>query len=486
MKQKSEYRIPAPKDSGLNIETINFRYLSLIILFCVILISFCQADLIYLQNGKTIEGEITETTPGVYLIKGKGGSFSVTKSMILKIVRWDESGTETTVNLMIEVGAVVKKDDADKLQQAIIALGFSSTQIIDDPPYYKIRVGPFRKETDAVAVAEKIDTAKLPSVYPTGSRVFRLDSSGLGTVGSSTAVTETNIALPINGATVIADSQLPGYPAGNAVDGYWLELTSRWISDSATGPHWLEINFGKPRPFNRIELYTGEAHSFDYILRDFALQYWSGSEWKDIPGAQKKNNLIENPQFTFIEQTAQKVRLYVTKGSNLDNLARVYELRIFNKEQLDTENQFNRTIITERNYLISLVGPKKMLNENPTVTVATTQWYTLFCSVSYTAQSTTVLAGRIDPDATDFWVSAELRRELEISTEEYNTTINFDTQRTPGYANVLGTGTISFGLKSKSPACLGKYPKKLRISLLNPENRSSFVFQEIPFTLLVE
>ena len=271
------------------------------------------------------------------MIKGKGGNFTVSKNMLLRVVRRDE--TETPANLMIEIGSVVKKDDAENLKQAVAALGFPNPEIIDEPPYYIIRVGPYRQETEAIAAAQKLDAAKLPNAYPTGSKLFRVDSapstpdiSGLATVtapSTSLGIKETNIALPVNGALVTVDSYLPGYPAAHAVDGNIVDLNSRWVSDSSRNPHWLEVDFGKPKPFNRIELYTGESHSFDYILRDFALQYWTGSEWKDIPTAQKQNNLVENPQFRFAEVTATKVRVYVTKGSNVDTIARVYELKIF-------------------------------------------------------------------------------------------------------------------------------------------------------------
>jgi hypothetical protein len=463
-----------------------FRISRFGIIFLVILLAYSQADMIYLRNGKIIEGEITETTPGVFIIKGKGGSFTVGNDMLLRVVRRDE--TETPADLVIEIGSVVKKDDAEKLKTAVAMLGFPDPQIVDEPPYYKVRVGPYRKETDAIAAAQKIDTAKLLNAYPTGSKVFHQDLAALNAFGTDTAPTEMNIALTVNGAVVTADSMLAGFPATNAVDGNVNALSSRWVSDSSRSPHWLAIDFGKPKPFTRIELYTGESHNFDYLLRDFALQYWSGSEWKDIEGAQKKNNLVENPRFTFAEVTAAKVRLYVMKGSNVDNIARVYELKIFSQPRLDSgRGEFDRTALLDRAYQIRLVQPSNFLNpQSQNIVVNPMEWYTISCSVAYRAQATAVLSASILPDATKFWTDAKFRRELELVPDDYNTTINFDTQRTPGYANVVGTGDLSFSLKSKSPRVPGAYPKILRIALLNPETRNSLVFQEIPFTLQVE
>jgi hypothetical protein len=459
-----------------------------ILIISLALTSPSLADLIYLQNGKTIEGEITETSPGLYLIKGKGGSFTVRKEMIIRVIRRDETEQTSSINLMIELGAMIKKTDADKLKATVIALGIpeSMVTIFDDPPYYKVRVGPYRKEMEAIAVTQNLDAAKLPNVYPTGSKLFRINSESTTATSTSPATAEINIALAVNGAKIDADSEQPGYPAKNAIDGNSLDAGSRWISDSSAAPHWLEIDFGGFKPFTRIQLYTGESHSIEYILGDFSFQYWNGSEWKDVPGAAKQNNLVENPKFTFDELTAQKVRLYIMKGSNTDNVARVYELKIFSPESSPNRNDFDRASLTERAYQIRLTQSTLGDSANPTISAHTTEWYTLTCSVHYQAQNLAVLSASILPDANDFWTDAELRKVLGLTTDDYNITVHFDTERTPGYNNVVGTNELTFSIKSKSPTRPGTYKKKLRIELLNPETRNSLVFQEIPFLLKVE
>ncbi|MDI6784752.1 MAG: discoidin domain-containing protein, partial [bacterium] len=504
MKHKSEFRISNIETNRQKEKKQNFRFAVLLnylfvsdfgfricfycfkIIFLFILLSYSQADLIYLRNGKIIEGEISETSPGVFMIKGKGGNFTISKNMLLRVLRRDE--TATPVNVIIEIGSVVKKEAAENLKKEVAALGFPNPEIIDEPPYYRIRVGPYRQETEAIAAAQILDAAKLLNAYPTGSRVFRL-APHLDNVRE-----EMNIALTVNGALVTADSFLAGYPAENATDGNVIDLNSRWVSDSTRTPHWLEVDFGKPKPFTRIELYTGEAHSVDYILCDFALQYWAGSEWKDIENAAKKNNLVENPRFTFAEITATKVRLYVMKGSMVDNIARVYELKIFSTESKIPESEFDRTALFERAYQIRLIQPSNFPPREGgdqsgllgIVTSKITEWYPISCLVTYRAQAPSVLSASILPDATDFWTDAAFRRELNLAPDDYHTTINFDTQRTPGYSNVQGNGDISFTLKAKAPSKPGIYQKTLRIGLLNPETRTSLMFQEIRFTLQVD
>jgi hypothetical protein len=461
----------------------------LILIASLVLVSPSRGDLIYLQNGKTVEGEITETSPGLFLIKGKGGSFTVRKEMIIRIIRRDEVEETSSVNLVIELGAMIKKDDADKLKTAVVALGIpeSMVTIFDDPPYYKVRVGPYRKEAEAIAVTQKLDTAQLPNVYHSGSKLFQINSeSTTATATVSALAGEANIALAVNGAKVIADSEQSGYSAQNAIDGNTLDPGSRWISDSSAAPHWLEVEFGRVKPFTRIELYTGESHSIDYILRNFSFQYWNGSEWKDIPGAGKKNNLVENPKFTFSELSAQKVRLYIQQGSNVDNVARIYELKIFGPESSQYRSDFNRASLVERAYQIQLTQSTLGDSANPTISTHTAEWYTLSCSVHYQAQDQAVLSASILPDANDFWTDAELRKQLGLTPDDYNISLHFDTQRTPGYNNVIGTNDLSFTIKSKSPTRSGTYKKTLRIELLNPETRNSYIFQEIPFNLKVE
>lgn len=460
----------------------------LILIISIVFISPSQGDLIYLRNGKTIEGEISETSPGIYLIKGKGGSFTVRKDMIVRIIRRDDTEQGSPINLMIELGATIKKTDADTLKSAVIALGIpeSMVSIFDDPPYYKVRVGPYRKETEAIAITQQLDAAKLPNIYPTGSKVFRINTELTTATVTTPVASETNIALAVNGAKITADSEQLGYPAKNAIDGNTFEINSRWLSDTSATPHWLEIDFGTPKLFTRIELYTGEVHSIDYILRNFSFQYWNGSEWKDVPDAAKRDNLVENPKFTFSILTAQKVRLYVMKGSNIDNIARVYELKIFSPETSSKRTDFNRDSLTERAYQIRLTQSSLGDSETPTISSNTAEWYVVSCSVHYQAQAVAILSASILPDANDFWTDAALRKELGITTDDYNLTLHFDTQRTPGYNNVIDSNDLSFTVKSKSPTRPGTYKKTLRIELLNPETRNSLVFQEIPFLLKVK
>ncbi|MCX7918959.1 MAG: discoidin domain-containing protein [bacterium] len=458
----------------------------LIALASLALGTISRADLVYLQNGKVIDGEISETVTGMVLIKGKGGTFTVDPAMVLRIVQQNGSESESIFNWYLEVGSVIRYEEAETIQSALNSLGYPSVQIVDDPPYYRVWLGPVRKESETIAIARRIASTNLPIAGITGRKLFRLVSEPGSASISSTAVIEQNIALSFNGARVTTDSQLVEYPAENAIDGNSVDLASRWVSDSSFNPHWLEVEFGTMKPFSRIELYTGEAHQFDYLLRDFSLQYWSGTEWIDIPGTRKKNNLIENPIFTFTELTAQKVRLYITHGSKRDNIARVYELRILTRELFQPKDRKLYSSESIRNYQVQLLSPTSLLTSKPTIIVATTTWYPLFCSVRYTAENSAVFTASILPEATEFWTNADLRRSLEISADDYHTTIHFDTEHTPGYSNLRGSGTISFQLKSKSPASPGLYQKILRISLLNPENRSSLVFQEIPFTLQVE
>lgn len=457
-------------------------FISILVLSWVTLPLLCRADLIYLRNGKVVEGEISETSPGIYLMKSKGGSFTVSKDMILRIVRSEEA--DLPANLIIEIGSVVRKEEAQKLMDAVNSLGFTEVHIVDEAPYYKIQLGPYRKETEAVAIAQKIDAAKLPNVYPGGSHLFRIESTAVP--GNSATTAESNIALAVNGAGVKADSMLAEYPPENAIDGNGIDLKSRWLSDTSSSIHWLELDFGTPKAFSRIELYTGEAHSVMYILKDFSLQYWTGSEWKDI--IQRKNNLVENPQFTFNEITAQRVRLYITRGSYRDTIARVYEMKVIGAEIRKKSEEFDRETLTERLYQIRLLQPANFLTAQPVnpLAIGTTEWYTLSCTVSYSAQSTSVLSASILPDATEFWTDVEFRNYLGLTPDDYNTTINFDTQRTPGYSNVQGNDEVSFTLKTKAPLKPGTYTKTLRISLLNPDTRNSLVFQEIPFILQVK
>ena len=61
-----------------------------------------------------------------------------------------------------------------------------------------------------------------------------------------------------------------------------------------------------------------------YGLRDFEVQYWTGTAWQDVPGGAIVNNNLVWRQVTFTALTTTKIRILVTNA--LDTWTRITEV----------------------------------------------------------------------------------------------------------------------------------------------------------------
>lgn len=140
-----------------------------------------------------------------------------------------------------------------------------------------------------------------------------------------------NLAL---GAAASASTTYAGYAPGRINDGSTdttVTAPNAWANDGVGAlPQWVQLDFGTSRTFNRVELFT----SAGYEIRDYELQYWSGSTWLDATGAVTLNTATRRLHL-FNSITASKVRLLGNSGPNVQTaFVRVNELRIFNTTDL--------------------------------------------------------------------------------------------------------------------------------------------------------
>jgi hypothetical protein len=91
---------------------------------------------------------------------------------------------------------------------------------------------------------------------------------------------------------------------------------NRWTSyGSPTATDWLEVDFGEPREFSRIELCLYDDHGGVQPPAAYTIQSWTGSDWRDVsdqiktpdkPAGSAVNTVV------FPRQTATKVRVWFT------------------------------------------------------------------------------------------------------------------------------------------------------------------------------
>lgn len=155
---------------------------------------------------------------------------------------------------------------------------------------------------------------------------------------------EINVAAAAMGSTATADSKFsPEYGAGKAIDGRWnvcdpspeTGSSSKWNSASGPGPHWLTIDFGKPREVHKVVIrhegvlgvFGGEKR---YNTVDFQVQSADSAAgpWTDlVPPV--TNNTDSLTVHRFAPRTFRFLRLYITRGAREDDFARIYEVQAF-------------------------------------------------------------------------------------------------------------------------------------------------------------
>jgi hypothetical protein len=91
---------------------------------------------------------------------------------------------------------------------------------------------------------------------------------------------------------------------------------NRWTSFGSTDPtDWLEIDFGAPKEFARVEVCIFDDRRGVHAPASLAVQYFANDEWRDV------SNPVSNPavpsggsanSIKFAKVTAAKVRVVFT------------------------------------------------------------------------------------------------------------------------------------------------------------------------------
>jgi len=146
-----------------------------------------------------------------------------------------------------------------------------------------------------------------------------------------------NVARPEWGAVATASSfSSPDYEAENALDGRWANRpTDKWNTAAGAGnkPHWLLIDLGWPIPIDRIVVRHEGAYADGDTCNtaDFRLQRADNAAgpWTDLVEPIVGNRL-DVTTHTFDSVMTRFVRLFVTKGTPIDNsYARIYEVEVY-------------------------------------------------------------------------------------------------------------------------------------------------------------
>ena len=154
-----------------------------------------------------------------------------------------------------------------------------------------------------------------------------------------TPAVRANVALASSGATATASSDSgAAYAPVGAINGSrtWANGAGWRDGSPSSFPDWLQVDFAGTKTINEIDLYfvrddfgnasdptDGEMFSL-YGVTDFEVQYWTGSNWANVPnGAIYGNNQLVR-KVTFAPISTSRVRVVVNGAQN--SYSRVVEL----------------------------------------------------------------------------------------------------------------------------------------------------------------
>ncbi|HEX7779721.1 MAG TPA: S8 family serine peptidase, partial [Vicinamibacterales bacterium] len=177
------------------------------------------------------------------------------------------------------------------------------------------------------------------------------DNQGATTTSNPVAISVTlppwrvNVAHAANGGTAVASSTLnANHPASGVNNGDRKGLNwgsgGGWADGTPNvWPDWMEVRFNGLQTIDEIDVFmlqdTPAAPSeptlgmtfTQYGLRDFTVEYWTGSTWQVISGGAVTGNTFVWRQVSFAAVTTTKIRVHITQA--LNSYSRLTEIEAY-------------------------------------------------------------------------------------------------------------------------------------------------------------
>jgi hypothetical protein len=186
--------------------------------------------------------------------------------------------------------------------------------------------GVYKNHLDDLKKRMTKGVSKTPIPTPGSSKRFRAASVPKPPAWIKTA--GTNFARK---AKVTVSSCLDSkYKAANINDGkIAFGATDRWVSGREL-PHTAELTWDAPQTISAVRIVNGwkTGGGFNGVMENFALQYHSGGDWKEIPGSKTKGNNQPDWSMKFKPIKTNRLRLTITAAPQ--NLARIWEIETYN------------------------------------------------------------------------------------------------------------------------------------------------------------
>jgi hypothetical protein len=182
------------------------------------------------------------------------------------------------------------------------------------------------------------------------------------------------------GARATASSAFSSdYGPEKAVDGRWdvcdpnpeTGASSKWNSAAGPGPHWLVLDFGRPRTLHKVVLrHEGVLGRFGgetkFNTADFQIQSGASADgpWTDLVQP-VVGNTASLTAHEFAPASVRFLRVLVTKGSAVDSTARIYEVQAFEKVSPRQKAVFVANDVPPLGYKTFYLAPGKSSPQTP-------------------------------------------------------------------------------------------------------------------------
>lgn len=154
---------------------------------------------------------------------------------------------------------------------------------------------------------------------------------------SSVASERVNVAAAANGGTVVASSSKDNFPADSVIDGDrkgtdW-GAGGGWADDTpGEFPDWVEVHFNDVMMIDEVDVFTMQDTWWNVVdptesmvffnngITAFEVQYWNGTDWVTVPGANVVNNMNVWRKFTFTAIETDQIRLKVNAAKTANSI----------------------------------------------------------------------------------------------------------------------------------------------------------------------
>jgi hypothetical protein len=208
---------------------------------------------------------------------------------------------------------------------------------------YAIRISML-KATDGQSRLSEVEAFEITGAARPGPQPVQA-ASLLSPISAPVASDRVNVAAAAMGARASASSTIsPAFPPGGAIDGDvagrlwgagggWNDATPEQF------PDWLRIDFSSAKTIDRVDVFSVQDNynspgtptptmTFSLFgLRDFDVQYWTGTAWQTVTGGAVSGNEFIARQVTFEAVTTSAIRILVRHAHG--TFSRIAEVQAF-------------------------------------------------------------------------------------------------------------------------------------------------------------